>query len=58
MLEKILKLGNPKLYEISEEVSQNEVSTLLPQMEELHQLVLEFRKTMVQAELSLHHKLD
>jgi len=44
MLEKIIKLGDPRLYEICEEVLQNEVATLLPQMEELHQLVLDFRK--------------
>ena len=44
MLEKIIKLGDPRLYEICEEVLQNEVATLLPQMEGLHQLVLDFRK--------------
>lgn len=44
MLDKILKLGNPKLYKISEEVRKEEVEDLLPQIEELHQLVLEFRK--------------
>ena len=45
MLEKIIKLGHPRLYEICEEVSYNEVATLLPQINELHQLVLDFRKT-------------
>lgn len=44
MLEKIIKLGDPRLYETCKEVSQNEVNTLLPQIEELHQLVLDFRK--------------
>lgn len=44
MLEKILKLGHPKLYEISTEVKPSEIQILLPQIEELHQLVLEFRK--------------
>ncbi len=44
MLEKIIKLGDPRLYEVCEEVLPNEVIALLPQIEELHQLVLEFRK--------------
>ena len=44
MLERILKLGDPKLYEISEEVLPHEVTTLLPQIEELHNLVLAFRE--------------
>ncbi|MFK7774922.1 MAG: peptide deformylase [Saprospiraceae bacterium] len=44
MLEKIIKLGDPRLYQICEEVSQNEVTTLLPQIEALHQLILDFRK--------------
>ena len=44
MLERILKLGNPLLYEKSEEVLEKEITTLLPQIEILHQLVLEFRK--------------
>lgn len=44
MLEKIIKLGDPRLYQVGENVLQNEVTSLLPQIEELHQLVLEFRK--------------
>lgn len=44
MLEKIIKLGDPRLYEKCKEVSQNEVTSLLPQIEELHQLVLDFRR--------------
>lgn len=44
MLEKILKLGNPKLYETSTEVTLAELPTLLHQIKTLHQLVLDFRK--------------
>lgn len=44
MLEKIIKLGDPRLYEVCEEVLPNEIASLLPQIEELHQLVLDFRK--------------
>jgi len=43
-LEKILKLGDPKLYERSTKVLENEVANLQPSINELHNLVIEFRK--------------
>lgn len=44
MLEKIIKLGDPRLYQTCAPVQKGEVTSLLPQIEELHQLVLAFRK--------------
>ena len=44
MLKKIIKLGDPRLYKVCDNVAPNEVTTLLPQIENLHQLVLNFRK--------------
>ena len=43
-LEEILKLGNPKLYEISEPVKANEMGILKPVVNKLHDLLMEFRK--------------
>lgn len=43
-LEQILKLGNPKLYEKSLLVEENEIPQLLDIFKELHSLILEFRK--------------
>jgi len=43
-LDKILKLGNPKLYETSEAVRQVELSELKSEIDFLHALILEFRK--------------
>ncbi len=44
ILEKILKLGDPKLYKVSEEVLPKEVETLKTDLELLHELIIEFRK--------------
>ena len=43
-LEEILKLGNPKLHEISEPVKANEMGILKPVVNKLHDLLMEFRK--------------
>jgi peptide deformylase len=42
-LERILKLGDPRLYEVCNPVSQEEVKDLLPLITELHDLVEECR---------------
>ena len=42
--EKILRLGNPKLYEKSGMVLQHELPSLLPVADELHELILECRR--------------
>ncbi len=44
-LHKILKLGDHKLYEKSTEVFQNEIETLKPEIDALHELILEYRAT-------------
>ncbi len=43
MLEKILKLGNPLLYQKSEKVLPDEVDSLTPSVREMHKLVIAFR---------------
>jgi peptide deformylase len=43
MLEKILKLGNPRLYQKSEKVLPEEVNSLTPAVREMHELVVAFR---------------
>ena len=43
MIESILLLGDPKLYEISDPVMQDEVEGLQGEVETLHQLILEIR---------------
>lgn len=43
MLEKILKLGNPLLYQKSEKVLPEEVDSLIPSVQEMHKLVVAFR---------------
>jgi len=43
-LEEILKLGNPKLYEISEPVKAYEMGILKPVVNKLHDLLMESRK--------------
>jgi len=42
-LNKILKLGNPKLYEISEPVMRTELESLMPVIVELHHILMEFK---------------
>ncbi|MFK7906400.1 MAG: peptide deformylase [Chitinophagales bacterium] len=42
-LHKIIKLGNPLLYQTSIEVQQNEVDSMKEDIDLLHSLVLEFR---------------
>ncbi|MEM7103873.1 MAG: peptide deformylase [Bacteroidota bacterium] len=44
-LERILKLGDPRLYEVCEQVSRDELNALKPLINELHGLVVEFRQT-------------
>jgi len=44
-LNKILKLGNPKLYEISEPVMRTELESLKPVIVELHHILMEFKAT-------------
>ena len=43
LFEKILRLGNPKLYKKSSKVLPEEVESLLPIANELHELILECR---------------
>jgi len=43
-LNEILKLGNPLLLKVSEEVKKEELPSLLPQIERMWELILEFRK--------------
>ena len=42
-LNKILKLGNPKLYDISEPVVRTELESLMPVISELHNIFMEFK---------------
>jgi len=42
-LNKILKLGSPKLYEISEPVMRTELESLMPVIVELHHILMEFK---------------
>ena len=44
MLDQILKLGNPKLYERSAEVRPDEVSHFQGEIDLMHRLILEYRK--------------
>jgi peptide deformylase len=39
----ILLLGNPKLYEICEAVSQDEITGLEPTIQDLHDTMMDFR---------------
>lgn len=45
MVREILKLGNPKLYEISEEVTNEDFSKISEWIQDLHDTLLEYRKT-------------
>lgn len=42
-LDKILKLGHPKLYEVSEPVDRAELESLKPAIDDLHQVLTEFK---------------
>lgn len=42
-LDQILLLGNAKLYEVSQEVTRDELNSLSPQIENLHKLVKEYK---------------
>jgi len=42
-MNKILKLGNPKLYEISEPVVKTELEGLMPVIADLHDILIEFK---------------
>jgi len=44
-LHKILKLGNPKLHEVSESLTKDELPVALSKASEMHNLILEYRKT-------------
>jgi len=44
MVRNILLLGNPKLYEVSEEIERNELEPLLEVIEDLHDTLMAFRK--------------
>lgn len=44
-LDMILKLGDPRLYEVSEPVDEGELSSLLPFISRMHALILLFRDT-------------
>lgn len=45
MIRPILLLGDPQLYEISEPVLESEVSSLMPSVTDLHDTLMDFRKT-------------
>jgi peptide deformylase len=42
-LDKILKLGHPKLYTVSEPVGKTELESLKPAMDDLHHTLMEFK---------------
>ncbi len=42
-LEKVLKLGNPVLYQKSSSVQKEELNSLLPVIQDLHDILFEFR---------------
>jgi peptide deformylase len=42
-LDKILKLGNPKLYEVSEPINKKELGALKPVIDDLHHTLMEFK---------------
>ena len=45
MVREILKLGNPKLYEISEEVTETDINYLSEWIRDLHDTLMDYRKT-------------
>ncbi|MEM1123959.1 MAG: peptide deformylase [Bacteroidota bacterium] len=42
-LDRVLQLGNPLLYEVSEPVQKAELAELRPVLQDLHDIILEFR---------------
>jgi peptide deformylase len=42
-LDKILKLGDPKLYEVSEPINKTEMGSLRPVVDDLHHTLMEFK---------------
>jgi peptide deformylase len=42
-LDKILKLGHPKLYEVSDPVDKTELESLKPVIADLHHILMEFK---------------
>lgn len=44
MLEKILLLGNPALYQVADEVKEEELAQMKQVSDELHEVLIEFRK--------------
>lgn len=45
MIQPILLLGNPQLYDISEPVLESEVQSLMPSVTDLHDTLMDFRRT-------------
>jgi N-formylmethionyl-tRNA deformylase len=45
MVKEILKLGNPQLYEISEEITADDIPMLSSWVSDLHDTLLDYRKT-------------
>ncbi len=43
-LDKVLRLGDPRLYEVSSEVSKGELDSLKPSIKILHNALMEFRE--------------
>ncbi|MGQ9722488.1 MAG: peptide deformylase, partial [Candidatus Jordarchaeum sp.] len=43
-VKEVLLLGNPKLYEVSEEIRNEELEELKPMIEDLHDTLMDFRK--------------
>lgn len=45
MVKELLKLGNPQLYEISEEITREELPQVKQWVQDLHDTLMEYRKT-------------
>ena len=45
MVKELLKLGNPQLYEISEEITREELPQVKNWIEDLHDTLMDYRKT-------------
>lgn len=45
MIREILKLGNPKIYEISKEITEEDIDYLQSWVTDLHDTLMEYRKT-------------
>lgn len=44
LMKPILQLGNPKLYDISDEITRNELVSIKPVVEDLHNALMDYRK--------------